>query len=164
MLCTADGGTTGDQVYVFRKVTQKTGNVKFALRYSQKGNVALPPTEAEAVRLGYDQAVIVCQGGLHAIQEIKGGTKGPKMAKSATARWVGPWPPGHVIHDEAAAGRPVWTVDGQEHYALKEASSGNYRYASTCLALSPSLPLSLSLSTPLSIPLSLYIYLSLCTV
>ena len=117
MLCTADGGTTGDQLYVFEKTRRGKGSrskSEFGLGNKGKGKVALPPTEAEAVRLGYDQAVIVCQGGLHAIQEIKGGTKGPKMAKSAAARWVGPWPPGHVIHDEAAAGRPVWTVDGQE--------------------------------------------------
>jgi hypothetical protein len=46
------------------------------LRDKGKGKVALPPTEDEAVRLGYDQAVRVCQGSLHALQEIKGGNKG----------------------------------------------------------------------------------------
>jgi hypothetical protein len=81
----------------------------------------------------YDQAVILCQGGLHAIQEIKGGMKAGKVKSTAAVSWVGPWAPGHVIHDEAAAGRAVWTVGGQELYARKEAASGNYRYASTCL-------------------------------
>jgi hypothetical protein len=134
LLCTADGGTIGDQLYVFEKTRHSKGSgsrrkSEFGLGNKGKGKVALPPTEAEAVRLGYDQAVVVCQGGLHNIQEIKGGQKGNPMTKSAAARWVGPWPHGHVIHNEAAAGRPVWTVDGQESsYAKLDASSGNYRY------------------------------------